>query len=251
MEENNIPETPVQQDAQQSSGTSQSYYRKSRAAAPVGAVVILLALVGVVSLITILVQWITGLQDNSSERGKLEQLILPVLMFDPISFDSVETADQGMVLQSSIWSTVLTAETGRYTFDIGETLTVPVTDIEIAAKKLFGPDVTLAHKTFGDVNVSYYYDEENQLYYVPIDGQIGFYTPRVEEIERKEGDIYRLKVGYVPPNNVWTSMTSSGETFREADKYMIYEVKKEKDSYYLLAIKDLEEEESSSIPAAL
>lgn len=216
--------------------------RKSNLAAPLGAVVLVLALVGAVFLLSAAWKTAASILDNSGKKKELEQLVLPVLMFDPIPFDSVETADPITLLQSSIWAVVLNDTSGKYTIELGESLTISETDVEAAATRLFGPDVKLTHQTFGEMDQNYYYSENNHTYYVPLYTQVGYYIPRVTKIEKEADDVYSLTVGYVAPNNgVLVAMDT--ET-REPDKYMIYDVKynREKKQYYILALRDMPRE---------
>ena len=71
---------------------------------------------------------------------------------------------------------------------------------------------------------------------MPVTGQVGMYTPSVERVVKK-GDVYTLTVGYLQPTTAWTQATADKDGKPEADKYMIYELKKVKDHYQLKAIR--------------
>lgn len=215
-------------------------HRKHRMAAPLGGLLLVLAAVGLVTIVVFCIRTTMNFVDNGGEKEKFERIILPVLMFDPIPFESLDTADEIMLLQSSIWSAVMNDTTGKYEFSAGNTLTVPVTDVDAAAAKLFGPDVSLTHQTFGELDLNYFYNPDSRSYFIPVYGQIGVYTPRVDEIKKKENDVYALTVGYIPPGNAWTSNFKGNTNEPDPDKFMVYEMKKSKDSYYLTAIKDPE-----------
>lgn len=225
--ENNNTRTPVR--------------RRRRHAAPIGGLFIILAAIGAIAILVFSVNATRKFIDNSDKKRAFEQKILPVLMFDPVPFESPTDMDPLALLQSSLWSTLLGEKRGSYPYDELKMLLVPASDVDVAAAKLFGPDVKLTHQSFGNYETSYLYDEDTKTYHVPVTGQMGLYTPRVEEIDAK-GDTLLLKVGYIPPDNIWTADLGDddGET---ADKYMIYVLtrhKKNKKEYYISAIRDVE-----------
>lgn len=214
--------------------------RKNSFAAPLGAVILLLALVGAIFLISSAWKAIASALDNSSKRTELEELLYPVLMFDPIPFESVETADQITLLQSAIWAAVLSDTSDKYNIELGETLTVSQSDVDAAATRLFGPDVELVHQTFGELDQSYYYSELDDAYHVPLYTQVGYYIPRITEIEKQSEELYTLTVGYVAPGN---GVLVAYETeSSEPDKYMRYDLhyNKEKKQYYITALREME-----------
>lgn len=146
------------------------------------------------------------------------------------------------LLQSSLWSAMLGEKRASYQEDPLERVMVPASDVDVACARLYGPDVKLEHQTFTINYVdNYVYDEETRTYYVPVTGQVGMYTPSVERVVKK-GDVYTLTVGYLQPTTAWTQATADKDGKPEADKYMIYELKKVKDHYQLTAIRDLPSE---------
>ncbi len=208
-----------------------------------GGIVLILAVIGAVFLIATSVKAIQNLMSHSSQNEELENTLLPVLMFDPAPFDSLETADPIMLLQSSIWSAILSDTSGKYTIELGQSLNVSETDVDAAAVKLFGPDVKLNHQTFGELDLSYYYDESGHAYYIPLYTQVGVYVPRIEDIQKEENDSYTLTVGYVSPGNgVTVSLDITGN---KPDKYMLYDIKynRDKQYYYITAIRNAARQE--------
>ena len=211
--------------------------RHSRYAAPVGGIYLVLMVIGLLAVIVGSIRLTTRLLDNSEEVEKLERMLLPVLMFDPVPFDSIENADPIFLLQSSLWSTLYSDKRESYTYDDSGLMVIPASDVDVAAAKLFGPNVSLQHQTFGDFQTTYVYDAANQVYRVPIMAQAGYYTPVVEEITNK-GDYLELRVGYVASSNGWLTDTTGKRFQPTPDKYMLYHVKKENGEYYILAILD-------------
>ena len=210
---------------------------KHRYAAPVGGVYILLALIGVIAVIYGAVQLYGKLTDNSKLLRQIERQIQPVMMFDPVPFDNIQDVDNKVLVKTSIWSCMYSDKRGSYTYDDNGMILIPVSDVEVAAVKLYGPEVKLTHTSLDEDGISYTYDAENNVYRVPMMAQGGYYTPMVVDMQ-KNGDVYEVTVGYVAPGASWTT-TEDGDSYTPTpDKYMIYRMKKEDGEYYIVGIKD-------------
>ena len=205
---------------------------KHRYAAPVGGVYILLALIGVIAVIYGAVQLYGKLTDNSKLLRQIERQIQPVMMFDPVPFDNIQDVDNKVLVKTSIWSCMYSDKRGSYTYDDNGMILIPVSDVEVAAVKLYGPEVKLTHTSLDEDGISYTYDAENNVYRVPMMAQGGYYTPMVVDMQ-KNGDVYEVTVGYVAPGASWTT-TEDGDSYTPTpDKYMIYRMKKEDGEYYI------------------
>ena len=227
------------------------HYRKNKYFAPVGGIFIVLAVIGLISVGIFCVNFTRRLLDNTSEKQKFEQVIAPMLMsFDPTPFENPQDADPLFLLQSSLWTMLLSEKRESYPYDEVNRLIVPASDVDVACAQLFGSDVKLQHQSFGDYEINYVYEEETKTYHVPISGQVALYTPSVESVVKK-GDLYTLTIGYIPPTNAWTQTVDGKTQKAEADKYMIYELQKKKDHYQLLAIRDVPVEQVGSEAARL
>lgn len=219
--------------------------RKYTAAVPIGGVFVLLALIGLITVIMFSVQATERLIDNSKEKEMFGNLILPVLMFDPVPFENPSEITEIPLLRSSIWSAI-TQNMDKYTFVEGTAITVPKSDVDVACARLFGPGVTLKHQSFEDDISLYSYSTDIQSYYIPTDANI-LYTPKVEEISKK-GDIFSLTVGYIAPNTQWMETLRGEKSEPIPSKYMIYEMKKVDDHYQLVSIKDPPEGAVPGVP---
>ena len=166
-------------------------------------------------------------------------MLLPVVIFDPVPFENPVNIDNASLLQYSIWSTAMGEKRSQYEYDDADMMIIPASDIDVAAQQLFGPDVKLEHRSFGDLQDSYLYDEEIRSYHVPIITITGFATPRVEEINKISGDTVELRMGYVPPSTILNLDEDGNLGNPEPEKYMIYEMHKNRNGWYLYAIKDL------------
>ena len=211
-------------------------YRKNKYAAPVGGLFLLLAAIGLVALTIFSVQFTQRMLDNSGEKQRFEQVILPVLMFDPVAFEKPTDLSPEFLLQTSLWATLLGEKRDTYTEDAFGRMIVPASDVDIGCAKLYGPEVKLVHQSIGDYETTYVYNDSTKTYYIPVDGQTGMYTPSVERVVKK-GDVYTLTVGYIPPANAYTRMMLGQNEKLPADKYMIYELLKVKNNFQITAIR--------------
>lgn len=222
--------------------------RKSKLALPLGGVLIILAAVGLVSVAGFCIRLTGQIMDNTREKTKFENYLLPVVMFDPVEFDTPTGADPMMLLQSSMWAALLD-NPEKYSYDESAMLIVPASDLDVYASKLYGSEVKLQHQTFGDWEYTYPYDAEKKTYGVPVKGQTSQYTPKVEKIQKK-GDLYILTVGYVPPGTLWQAALNGTTYEPEPDKYMIYQLKKVKNDYHIMAIKSIDAYQSEGSAAS-
>ncbi|MEG2203737.1 MAG: hypothetical protein RRY21_01115 [Oscillospiraceae bacterium] len=214
--------------------------RRRRAAGPVGAAFLVLAAVGLIAVVMLCVHVVRGWMDQSDKMARYEQFVLPVVMMDPVPFTNVKNIDEALLLQSSLWAALLGDSRDSYTYDENGLLLVPATDVDVAAAKLFGPEVALIHHTFDDYDASYLFDPEISSYRVPLIAKVA-YSPRGESIT-KNGEITTLLVGYIAPGNIWsTDMQSNKKNEPAPDKYMYYDLKKGEAGLSISAVRDIDE----------
>jgi len=196
-----------------------------------------LAVVGVAAIVIGATQLILKATDKTKTYKAIENRIYPVVMFDPLAFEDPEQLDNTVLLQMSMWSTLLGENRDKYTYDDDFNLIVPASDLDVEARKLFGDRVTLEHQTFGDYEYNYRYVSSSKTYSVPVGAQALQYSPRIESMTEEDGTYY-LKVGYIAPDTLWDVNTTGEETVKEADKYMIYVVEKQETGYVLVAVRE-------------
>lgn len=206
--------------------------RTHKYAATIGAVLIVLALIGAVSVLSVLVNLGMRVLDNTSQKEAFEWKIYPLLMFDPATFDDPKQLDEEFVLKTALWSALLENKT-KYNYDEYGYLLVPASDLDVAAKSLYGDGITLKHKSFAEgYDYAYTYYEDTNTYTVPVMGQSAGYIPKVVEIS-KEGPIYTLIVGYVAPTTLW-SVSEDGSSESVPDKYLYYDLEKVAGNDYIV-----------------
>jgi len=195
----------------------------------------LLALVGVVTVVIWAIGLTDRLLDNQGDKYRLEDIIRPVLMWDPPPFENPEDVSPNLMLHFSMWAALMD-ENANYTPNDYMEMTIPASDLDVAAHRLFGPGVTLQHTSFGDYEQSYYFDSVRRVYVVSATAQLFLYSPRVISIER-EDDLYHVRVGYVPPEGFTADIRGArGEP--QPEKYMVYVVRRVGDAFQITALRD-------------
>ncbi|MCL2033633.1 MAG: hypothetical protein FWG94_02750 [Oscillospiraceae bacterium] len=213
---------------------------RRRYAAPIGGLFITLAVIGIITVISIAVRLTILAIDNTSEKEMFGDIIMPVVMFNPPPFERPTDIEMPGLLLYSMWSALLDSERNYQFSDESGELLVPASDIDVAAARLFGPEVALQHQSFGEFENTYYFDESTSMYIVPVNVQYNVYTPSVEEITKK-GELYELRVGYIPSGITWQIDLSGGMGQAAPDKYMNYIMQKSGGGgYYIVKLQDVE-----------
>ena len=217
--------------------------RKHRWAAPVGLAVIVLAVIGFISVILGGFRLGGRVIDNTKEKEMFAWKIYPLMIFDPAAFDDPNQLDGVFLLKTALWKTLLENRM-KYSYNDDGMLVVPVSDLNVAAKSLYGDTVKLNHQTFSEGYEYYYiYDESVSAYLVPVMGQTAEYAPEVVKISRTEGT-YTLLVGYATPSTLWNMDTEGNLGETAPTKYMYYDLKKlGRDSYIITAVREVPADE--------
>ena len=220
--------------------------RRYQPAAWLGGGVFVLAVIGFITILTLIGSFVGNVIESTRKETKFERFITPVVMQDPPSFDDPAKLSNQILLGSSVWSILLSGDTSHYVIDDYDRLVIPASDVEVACSRLFGSEVTLEHASFGNIEAPFLYDGQENKYYIPVTGQSNVYTPKVESMER-EGNLYYLHVGYIPPTYGW-SMNLEGEKFEpQAQKYMLYTVEDTDQGWRILSVSALEGTQSNGV----
>jgi len=219
--------------------TASRSHRRRKAAAPIGAIFILLAAIGLIAVLVFTVGLTKDFVDNKAQKTEFEEMIRPVLMFDPVPFEDPNDLEPVTLLQASMWSALLGEKRGSYQYDEMKQLVVPASDLDVNAAALFGSTVSLKHQTFGNYDTMFYFDRDTKTYRVPTAAQTGAYTPRIEKITQQGSEVL-LMVGYIPPETLWTAEQAQREDGEaQPDKYMVYVLEEnDKGDYFISAIRD-------------
>ncbi|MDO5601157.1 MAG: hypothetical protein Q4G07_00165 [Oscillospiraceae bacterium] len=207
----------------------------------IGVVVAFLVVFGLVSLIMTLVHGTMNLFDDTEERKNYEERVKTLVMLDAIPFDSLETADETVLIQACIWDVLFNEDITKFQKDENGAYLVPVVDIDRYAVRLFGPDFKFSHHSFtlSDGYMEFKYNEDSQTYTMPITSMTNNYTPSVVKLQNEDGK-KRVTVGYVAPMDIMTNLGSQGKVSEAPAKYYDYIFAPIDGEYYLTAITESE-----------
>lgn len=194
-----------------------------------GAVALLLAFIGLLTVVGWGVSGVRTLLDDTELRNEYADDLYGMVMLDPVTFDDVSTVDPSVFKQAAIWGTVYQAqkdglglEQYERDADTGSVM-LPKLEIDTYIANLLGADYaqTVPAGSFETPEFIYQYNEEKQCYLVPVTGSVAQYTPLVEKI-KTSGRQRIVTVGYVPTafNNDNGELSLTAPT--EPTKYMDY-----------------------------
>ncbi len=211
-----------------------------------GGVSLLLALIGLFTVLGWVVSALRNALDDSGRRASYADLLYGMVMLDPLPFDDVNSVDPGVFKQAAIWGTVYEIQKDGGSLDQYErdpdtgSAMIPKLEIDTYISNLLGPDYPITDGSFSTDEFVYQYNEEKQCYLVPVTSSVAQYTPEVEKISTSNGKMY-VTVGYIPT----TSNSASGELSLTAPtdpiKYMDYVfVRGENRQWYLTGLQESE-----------
>ncbi|MGN0976267.1 MAG: Ice-structuring protein [Gemmiger sp.] len=209
-----------------------------------GAGVVVLVLIGLLTVVGWAVAGVRTALDDSDRKQSYADRLYGLVMFDPLPFEDVNSVDQTLFKQAAIWGTVYQIQNSGAGLDSYERdadtgcVILPQLEVDSYITSLLGPGYVIEEGSFETAEMNYLYSEEKQGYLVPITGSVGLYTPQVEKITTRNGKTY-VTVGYIPTAN--TNPTLSFTTATEPTKYMDYVFERgEKRQWYLTALQESE-----------
>lgn len=222
-----------------------------------GAVALVLVVIGLFTVLNWCVGALRAALDDSDRRERFADRVYGLVMFDVLPFDDVSQVDSTVFRQAAIWGTVYQAQKDGTLDDYERdtetgSLILPQLEIDTYLTDLLGPDYPLEEGSFETEEFIYNYDSDRQGYLVPVTGAVGLYTPEVEKIWTQSGKTY-VTVGYIPT----ISNSASGELSltapTEPTKYMDFVFSRgENRQWYLTALQESEmqvETQASATPA--
>lgn len=219
---------------------------KNSLAFPIGVIASILAVIGLITVISFGVDAFKNISDKTAEKKEYETILAPVVMFDPDPFDDLTQADISQLLNSAVWSLLMSPEgTDKYSYSEGENfgLEVPQKDIEEHFISLFGTEIDIAsmHSSIDMSEYDIVYDAALQSYILPITGVESAYTPKVYSIE-KQGNSDILTVGYIG-NKAWVQIADGEYQAPEPDKYMKITFRERSGGMYVSSIQAVDGQE--------
>lgn len=171
-------------------------FKKERYAIP-ALLCIVLAIIGVVAIISTLISNIGGGKDDFTEA------VYPAVIMNIDSFSSPSELASDQIISAAIWSVVIDNKKLSGYKEVMGAVNIPAADVEKFAVELFGDDIPeLNHTTVGSAETKFYYNQEAESYNVPIKPDTFTYLPEVTSVSKRDGE-YRVDVNYIEEHPEW------------------------------------------------
>lgn len=180
-----------------------------------GFFIIVFAIIGIVATSIKVSDYIEAQSDDTKLVATFESLVLPLAACDAAVFDDISALSEDVLITAACWDALLNPsntfveESGYYT--------VSYLDIDVRIAKLFGTGLTYTHKSVGDSEISFDFDEATGMYTLPAYPKTVSYLPVLDSYTETEAG-YELRVKYVYP------VTTIISGVANAEKIMIYNV---------------------------
>ena len=220
-------------------------------AAPVGFLVSILSIVGVIALCMSLVGYIREKRDTSALEKELYYYLQPLLIYSPEPFSDAAKKDQDVFLSAACYKVmieeqnrILHEEDDTPKYDEEQETTcyfVPEEVVEDAYHELFGSKAKLTHRSVEGSGIEYHKTEK--YYLIPVGKLEPGYKIVIDKVTVKK-DRYEVRVGFVPVTDI--KYDEHGEaiepTADQATHFQTYTLTRNKDkgTYYIKSCKDEE-----------
>lgn len=216
-------------------------------AAPLGMLISLLAIVGVVALVVTGIGAVQKASDTSGMKEEIYYFLEPVLTYTPTSFADIANTEQDAFLNAAAYRVMQAEqirmlregdETCRYAVDDMGRIAVPVTEVVASYRVLFGRDAVLTHRSVEDSSLTY--SEADNCYYVPFNVVNSGYKTVIDSIKRKGSSAYLVRIGFVPNASILLDEhgVEMEPTIDMAAHCQTYTLTRVGESYYVSACAD-------------
>ncbi len=207
---------------------------KKKAPFIVGIIVLVLAIVGVVSIVERCIGAVNTQSEVNAEYADYADFLTWIVGVDPDPFSDITKANKEALRNIAICDLLSdSVKTGEY--EVSEKgLTVPAAAVEGHYNAMFGTENPLVHGTVVGYGYQFDYDANKNVYYVPLSGATPPFAVRIESVE-KSGGVIQLRVGYVGTGNVEIQPDGSIGA-ADPDKYADITLKKTENGYNLISL---------------
>lgn len=225
------------------------HHGKNAFAAPVGFLVSILSIVGVIAIIVNVAGYIKEKKDTTALKQELYYYLEPLLIYSPEPFSDAAKKEQDAFLSAACYKVMLdeynrirheNVETSKY--DIEQNLNcyfVPEQVVEDAYHALFGSKAKLTHRSVEGSGIEYHKTEK--YYLIPIGKLEPGYEIVIDKVTVKK-DRYEVRVGFVPVTDI--KYDEHGEpidpTADQATHFQNYTLTRKGDNYFIKSCKDEE-----------
>lgn len=209
-------------------GRPKHQHRRRKHIAPLGFLILVLALIGCIALISFIIGQIKSITDDTNVRKEYDSYIAPVVMLDLPPFYDITKVDNDKLKLACIYALTLNHSTDKYTVDEQTGFTYyPATDIENMFYNLFGDKVKPVFKNFKNGDVTYEYHKDKDSYLVPPSGTPAI-TPHTRKIIKSRNKVELIVDYYDDPYYTDTDGTTVALEPYKTMKYIIQTEKKQK-----------------------
>lgn len=172
--------------------------KKKRFAFPLGLLITVFALIGVVFTASLAYSAVRDLLDNTERKAEYSDFLVPLVCNDPDPFDDISKADMAQLIDCAIWSNIINdPEPSRFLYSETEFgYIMPQADVDASFAALFGGEVKPVHQSIETGAYEFRYSPELKSYIIPSTGIDPVYVPKVTDIDRT-GDSVVLSVDYL------------------------------------------------------
>ena len=203
---------------------------------PIGVLVTILAIIGLITVVFSAVKGIDNAIDKSKKFEEYEKMLTPVVLIAPDTFDDITKAPMNQLVEISIWSLLKSDISPDKYESTGEGLLIPKADIEAEFVKLFGTEVTPVHSTIEGYGMDFKFDSEKGTYTVPLTGVTPLYTPDVIEKTTLPNSIV-LTVACLAGDG-WEQGENGEMKAPIPDKHLKITLREKDGAYYISAIQN-------------
>lgn len=193
-----------------------------------GLFILVFSIIGVAATCFKIADFVKAKNDNSEQIAYFEDYLMPLVATDTPIFDGAASLNEDVIITAACWDIILNPSV--YYEYTGGRYSVSYLDIDRRITKLFGPGLTYTHKTVGDIEISFEYNEETGMYTIPAYPRSPAYFSDITDITAVEGG-YELTVSYKLPITKWI------ESVDNVEKTMIYTVVPTDTDYNIVAIR--------------
>lgn len=214
--------------------TNKKHKGTHKLAFPIGCIIVLLAAIGLVTVVISAVNGIDTAIDKSKNYEEYEKILAPVFLIDPDNFDDITKANMSQLVEISIWS-LLKSDIDPDTFESNENgLSIPKSAVEEKFVELFGTEITPVHATIDGYALEFPYDAKTEMYTVPLTGVTPIYTPKVVD-KSTSSDTVVLTIACLA-GDAWEQGENGDMIAPTPDKYVKVTLREKDENLYISAI---------------